>query len=48
MVKDVAISAREFMGSISTPVKSDAVLPTSRHRSDVFSELCWPSAKPRG
>ena len=35
------------LGSILRPVKSDTVLPTTRHRCDVSSELCCPVAKPR-
>ena len=43
-----SLSVREAQGSIHGLVKSDAVSPTARHRSDVSSELCSPGPKPRG
>ena len=34
-----SLMVREVWGLITGPVKSDAVSPTARHRSDVSSEL---------
>ena len=45
VLKGVALSA-EIRGSIPGPLKSDTLSPTVRHRCDVSSELCFPSAKP--
>ena len=40
-----SLSALKGLGSFPGPVKSDAVSPTARHRCDVSSVLCSPSAK---
>ena len=42
-----SLSARQIMGFIPGPVKTDKLSPTARHRCDVSSELCCPGAKPR-
>ena len=42
-----SLSVREVWGSIPGPVKSNTVSPTARHRVDVSSELCYPSAETR-
>ena len=41
------LSLQKVWDSIPGSVKSDSVSPTVRHRCNVSSELCCPSAKPQ-
>ena len=43
---DAAIDAG-CLGSISGPVKPDAISPTACYRCHVSLELCYPAVKPR-